>query len=88
MQEMRESGGTIIMTEKCKSCGKEITALNLSEQVKGWCQPCVEITVEKMHPEVEDPEVRFITDENLNRLCTMTQPDIQWMTKKLNGDKL
>jgi Zn-finger nucleic acid-binding protein len=39
---------------KCKSCGINLTALNLSDIEEDWCTKCVDIMIEKMHPIPED----------------------------------
>lgn len=60
--------------EKCRSCGTELTALNISDIESGWCQGCTEIALEKLHPLEEDPSVKKMSDNYLNALASGQLP--------------
>lgn len=58
----------------CKSCGTELNALNMSEIEPEWCNKCVEIKIEMIQPLMEDVEVLFISDKDLNEMSRQLWP--------------
>lgn len=58
----------------CKSCGTELNALNMSDIEPGWCNKCVKIKIEMIHPIKEDEEFYNISDERLNEMSRQLWP--------------
>lgn len=58
----------------CKSCGTELNALNISDIEPEWCNKCVEIKIEMIHPIKEDPEFYAISDITLEEMSRQLWP--------------
>jgi hypothetical protein len=73
------------MIEKCEcGCGKELTAINISDIEPTMTKECVMNQINKMELIPEDSEVWGVTDEDLTRLSTMIAPSPQEITIYLN----
>ena len=75
---------------KCKGCGIELTALNMSED-ETYCKKCFDEIVAGMDTEDESPETRWLKDREMDEIIVSpcpqlheSQPHLQRM-RRLKG---
>lgn len=54
--------------EKCSDCGRELNALNMSDDDESLCQDCAAEIINKLEPIEESPEIEGLTDRAIDRI--------------------